>query len=123
MPEQRKQKFTSTPFFSSGTKLQSDSKGSGLAVDSEDIGKEAQKEENYVFPKSQESGRVTSLAQPRTASCRYGGRFQVLKAIQLMNLTVLLLYSAESSLKAVWNAQVGVEGWVCNFYPRRWSLA
>ncbi|XP_053841030.1 inaD-like protein isoform X2 [Vidua macroura] len=51
-----------------GTKLQSDSKGPELAVDSEAVGKEALKEENYVFPKSQESGRVTSLAQPRTAS-------------------------------------------------------
>ncbi|XP_053806396.1 inaD-like protein isoform X2 [Vidua chalybeata] len=51
-----------------GTKLQSDSKGPELAVDSEAVGKEALKEENYVFPKRQESGRVTTLAQPRTAS-------------------------------------------------------
>ncbi|XP_062353199.1 inaD-like protein [Cinclus cinclus] len=51
-----------------GTKLQSDSKGSELAVHSEAIGKEALKEENYGFPKNQESGRVTTLAQPRTAS-------------------------------------------------------
>ncbi|XP_066181473.1 inaD-like protein isoform X2 [Sylvia atricapilla] len=51
-----------------GTKLQSDSKGPELAADSEAIGKEALKEESYVFPKSQESGRVTTLAQPRTAS-------------------------------------------------------
>ncbi|XP_039928811.1 inaD-like protein isoform X1 [Hirundo rustica] len=48
-----------------GTKLQSDSKGAELAADSEAVGKE---EENYVFPKNQESGRVTTLAQPRTAS-------------------------------------------------------
>uniref|UniRef100_A0A8C3QMF1 PATJ crumbs cell polarity complex component n=1 Tax=Cyanoderma ruficeps TaxID=181631 RepID=A0A8C3QMF1_9PASS len=51
-----------------GTKLQSDSKGPELAADSEATGKEALKEENYVFSKSQESGRVTTLAQPRTAS-------------------------------------------------------
>ncbi|RLW05814.1 hypothetical protein DV515_00004673, partial [Chloebia gouldiae] len=51
-----------------GTKLQSDSKGLELAVDSEAVGKEALREENHVFPKSQESGRVTTLAQPRTAS-------------------------------------------------------
>ncbi|XP_066049037.1 inaD-like protein isoform X2 [Chamaea fasciata] len=51
-----------------GTKLQSDSKGRELAADSEATGKEALKEENYVFPKNQESGRVTTLAQPRTAS-------------------------------------------------------
>ncbi|RMC08751.1 hypothetical protein DUI87_15001 [Hirundo rustica rustica] len=50
-----------------GTKLQSDSKGAELAADSEAVGKE---EENYVFPKNQESGRVTTLAQPRTASGR-----------------------------------------------------
>ncbi|XP_068055020.1 inaD-like protein isoform X3 [Anomalospiza imberbis] len=53
-----------------GTKLQSDSKGPELAVDPEAVGKEALEEENYVFPKSQESGRVTTLAQPRTASSR-----------------------------------------------------
>ncbi|OWK58091.1 InaD-like protein [Lonchura striata] len=52
-----------------GTKLQSDSKGPELAVDSEAVGQEAPKEENYVFPKSQESSRITTSAQPRTASC------------------------------------------------------
>ncbi|XP_054141591.1 inaD-like protein [Melozone crissalis] len=52
----------------SGTKLQSDSKGAELAADSEAAGKEALKEESYVLPKSQESGRVTTLAQPRAAS-------------------------------------------------------
>ncbi|XP_030134421.4 inaD-like protein isoform X2 [Taeniopygia guttata] len=51
-----------------GTRLQSDSKGPELAVDSEAVGQKALKEENYVFPKSQESGRVTTSAQPRTAS-------------------------------------------------------
>ncbi|NXP88102.1 INADL protein, partial [Passerina amoena] len=60
--------LTSSPFFSSGTKLQSDSKGPELAADSEAVGKEALKEENSVLPKSQESGRVTTLAQPRAAS-------------------------------------------------------
>ncbi|TRZ20029.1 hypothetical protein HGM15179_007010 [Zosterops borbonicus] len=50
------------------TKLQSDSKGPELAADSEATGKEAPEEENYVFPKNQESGRVTTSAQPRTAS-------------------------------------------------------
>ncbi|XP_014726017.1 PREDICTED: inaD-like protein isoform X2 [Sturnus vulgaris] len=51
-----------------GTKVQSDSEGPELAVDSEATEKEALKEENYVFPKKQESERVTTLAQPRTAS-------------------------------------------------------
>ncbi|XP_063263015.1 inaD-like protein isoform X2 [Prinia subflava] len=51
-----------------GTKRQSDSKGPELAADSGAIGKEALKEENCVFPKNQESGRVTTSAQPRTAS-------------------------------------------------------
>ncbi|XP_016155622.1 PREDICTED: inaD-like protein [Ficedula albicollis] len=51
-----------------GTKFQSDSEGPELAVDSEAIGKEALKEENYVLPKGQGSGRVTTLAQPRRAS-------------------------------------------------------
>ncbi|XP_041886788.1 inaD-like protein isoform X1 [Corvus kubaryi] len=52
-----------------GAKLQSDSRGPGLTVDLEAIEKEALKEENYVFPKNKESERVTTLAQPRTASC------------------------------------------------------
>ncbi|NXS32365.1 INADL protein, partial [Pomatostomus ruficeps] len=52
-----------------GTKLQSDSRGPGLVVDLEATGKEALKEENYVFPKNQESGRVSTSAQPRAASC------------------------------------------------------
>lgn len=73
--------FTSFPFFSSETKVQGDSKGPELAADSEAVGKEALKEENYVLPKSQESGRVTTLAQPRAASGRYGGRFQVLEGL------------------------------------------
>ncbi|KAF4797247.1 PATJ, crumbs cell polarity complex component [Turdus rufiventris] len=51
-----------------GTKLQSDSKEPEPAADSDAIGKEALKEENYVLPKNQESGRATTLAQPRTAS-------------------------------------------------------
>lgn len=91
MPGQGKEKFTSPPFFSSGTKLQSDSKEPEPAVDSEAIGKEALKEENYVLPKNQESGRATTLAQPRTASGRYGGRLQVLKDINLIISAVLLL--------------------------------
>lgn len=96
MPGQRKQNSHLSPFFPSETKLQGDSKGPELAADSEATGKEAPEEENYVFPKNQESGRVTTSAQPRTASGRYGGRLQVLKDICLMILTVLLLYSAES---------------------------
>ncbi|XP_023788081.1 inaD-like protein isoform X3 [Cyanistes caeruleus] len=51
-----------------GTKLQRDSKGPELAVDSEATGKKTLKEEKYVFPKNQESGRVTTLAQARAAS-------------------------------------------------------
>ncbi|KAM7046812.1 inaD-like protein isoform 5-T6 [Acridotheres tristis] len=51
-----------------GTKVQSGSEGPELAVDSEAIEEEALKEENYVFPKKQESERVTTLAQPRPAS-------------------------------------------------------
>ncbi|NXJ94467.1 INADL protein, partial [Corythaixoides concolor] len=50
-----------------GTKLRIDSKGSGLAVDLEAIEKEELKGENYVFSKNMESGRVTTLVQPRTA--------------------------------------------------------
>lgn len=110
------------PFSSSGTQLQSDSKGPGLAVDLEAIEKEALKEENYVFSKNKESGRVTTLAQPRTASCRYGGRVQLLKDIQLIILTVLLLYSAESSLRLCGMLRQ-TQSQVCNFYPRRQSLA
>ncbi|KAJ7401566.1 hypothetical protein BTVI_94534 [Pitangus sulphuratus] len=52
-----------------GTKLQIDSKGPGLAVDLEAIEKEELKGENDVFSKNLESGRVTTLAQPRTVSC------------------------------------------------------
>ncbi|XP_050162264.1 inaD-like protein isoform X2 [Myiozetetes cayanensis] len=52
-----------------GTKLQIDSKGSGLAIDLEAIEKEELKGENDVFSKNLESGRVTTLAQPRTVSC------------------------------------------------------
>nr|XP_009686867.1 PREDICTED: inaD-like protein [Struthio camelus australis] len=51
-----------------GTKLRIDSKVPVLAVDLEAIEKEL-KEENYIFSKNQESGRVTTLPQPRTASC------------------------------------------------------
>ncbi|NWY61087.1 INADL protein, partial [Chionis minor] len=53
----------------SGTKLRIDSKGPGLAVDLEPIKKEELKGEDYVFSKNTESGRVTTLTQPRTASC------------------------------------------------------
>ncbi|NXQ83153.1 INADL protein, partial [Nyctibius grandis] len=52
-----------------GTKLQIDSKGHGLAVDLEAVEKEELKGEDYVFSKKQESGRVTTLTQPRTALC------------------------------------------------------
>ncbi|XP_051652276.1 inaD-like protein isoform X2 [Manacus candei] len=52
-----------------GTKLRIDSKGPGLAVDLEAIEKEELKGENDVFSKNLESGRVATLAQPRTASC------------------------------------------------------
>ncbi|NXI58019.1 INADL protein, partial [Chloroceryle aenea] len=52
-----------------GTKLQIDSKGPGLAVDLEPIEKEELKGEDYGFSKNPESGRVTTLAQPRTALC------------------------------------------------------
>ncbi|KAM6264092.1 inaD-like protein isoform 3-T7 [Spheniscus humboldti] len=51
------------------TKLWIDSKGPGLAVDLEGIEKEELKGEEYVFSKNPESGRVTTLAQPRTALC------------------------------------------------------
>ncbi|KFP56800.1 InaD-like, partial [Cathartes aura] len=53
-----------------GTKLQIDSKGPGLAVDLEAIEKEELKGEDYVVSKNPESGRVTTLAQPRTGLCR-----------------------------------------------------
>ncbi|KFO11676.1 InaD-like, partial [Balearica regulorum gibbericeps] len=52
-----------------GTKLRIDSKGPGLAVDLEAIEKEELKGEDCVFSKNPESRRVTTLAQPRTASC------------------------------------------------------
>ncbi|NXK26330.1 INADL protein, partial [Arenaria interpres] len=52
-----------------GTKLQIDSEGPGLAVDLEAIEKEELKEEDYGFSKNLESGRVTTLSQPRTALC------------------------------------------------------
>ncbi|KAK2543198.1 Inadl isoform A [Columba livia] len=52
-----------------GTKLCIDSKGPGLAVDLEAVEKEELKEEDDVFSKSVESGRVTTLAQPRTMLC------------------------------------------------------
>lgn len=88
-------------FSSSGTKLQIDSKGPGLAVDLEATEKEELKGEDYVFSKNLESGRVTTLAQPGTALYRYGEIFQVLEDFQLMILTVFLLYLADQSLKAV----------------------
>ncbi|NWR35949.1 INADL protein, partial [Tachuris rubrigastra] len=52
-----------------GTKLQIDSKGPGLPVDLEAMEKEELKGENDVFSKNLESGKITTLAQPRTASC------------------------------------------------------
>ncbi|XP_074953504.1 inaD-like protein isoform X2 [Phalacrocorax aristotelis] len=52
-----------------GTKLRIDSKGPGLAVDLEALEKEELKNEDYVFSKDLESGRLTTLAQPRTALC------------------------------------------------------
>ncbi|XP_009948905.1 PREDICTED: inaD-like protein, partial [Leptosomus discolor] len=52
-----------------GTKLQIDSKGPGLAVELEAIEKEELKGKDCVFSKNLESGRVTTLAQPRTALC------------------------------------------------------
>ncbi|XP_009701987.1 PREDICTED: inaD-like protein [Cariama cristata] len=51
------------------TKLWIDSKGPGLAVDLEAAEKEELKGEDYVFSKNPESGRQTTLAQPRTALC------------------------------------------------------
>ncbi|XP_009082318.1 PREDICTED: inaD-like protein, partial [Acanthisitta chloris] len=52
-----------------GTQLQIDSKGPGLAVDLEAIEKEDLKGENYVYSKRLKSGRVTTSAQSRMASC------------------------------------------------------
>ncbi|XP_054067564.1 inaD-like protein isoform X3 [Rissa tridactyla] len=52
-----------------GTKLQLDSKGPGLDVDLEAIEKEELKGEDYVYSKDLESGRVTTLSQPRTTLC------------------------------------------------------
>ncbi|NXN20821.1 INADL protein, partial [Nycticryphes semicollaris] len=49
-----------------GTKLRNDSEGPELAVDLEGIEKE---EEDYGFSKNLESGRVTTLTQPRKALC------------------------------------------------------
>ncbi|KFP91028.1 InaD-like, partial [Apaloderma vittatum] len=54
-----------------GTKLWIDSKEPGLPDDLESIEKEELKEEDYVLSKNLESGRVTTLAQPRAALCRY----------------------------------------------------
>ncbi|XP_025930240.1 inaD-like protein isoform X4 [Apteryx rowi] len=51
-----------------GTKLRIDSKVPVLAVDLEAIEKEL-KEENCIFSKNRESGRVTALPQPRTTLC------------------------------------------------------
>ncbi|XP_061325609.1 inaD-like protein isoform X1 [Pezoporus flaviventris] len=51
------------------TKLHVDSKGPGLAVDLEAIGKEELKGDDSVFSKNLESGRVTTLAHPRTPVC------------------------------------------------------
>ncbi|NXI66793.1 INADL protein, partial [Anseranas semipalmata] len=48
-----------------GTKLWVDSKVTGFAVDLEAIETEELKGEDYVFSSNQESGRVTTLAQPR----------------------------------------------------------
>ncbi|XP_009872131.1 PREDICTED: inaD-like protein, partial [Apaloderma vittatum] len=52
-----------------GTKLWIDSKEPGLPDDLESIEKEELKEEDYVLSKNLESGRVTTLAQPRAALC------------------------------------------------------
>ncbi|XP_040421789.1 inaD-like protein isoform X1 [Cygnus olor] len=51
-----------------GTKLWIDSKVTGLAVDLEAIEKEELKGEDFGFCNNQQSGRVTTLAQPRTVS-------------------------------------------------------
>ncbi|NXG59339.1 INADL protein, partial [Hemiprocne comata] len=50
-----------------GTKLQIDSKGHELSVDLDAVEKEELKREDYVFSKNEESGRVTTLTQSRTA--------------------------------------------------------
>lgn len=81
-------------FSSSDTKLHADSKGPGLAVDLEATEKEELKGNDSVFSKNLESGRVTTLAHPRTLVCRYEERFQVLEDFLLMILTVFLLYLA-----------------------------
>ncbi|NXG47859.1 INADL protein, partial [Psilopogon haemacephalus] len=52
-----------------GAKLQTGSKRPGLVDDLEDIDKEELKREDDVFSKNLESGRRTTLSQPRTASC------------------------------------------------------
>ncbi|KAJ7427673.1 PATJ, crumbs cell polarity complex component [Willisornis vidua] len=52
-----------------GTKLRVDSEGPGLAVGLEAVEKEELKGENDVFSKNLGSGRITTSAQPRTASC------------------------------------------------------
>ncbi|NXW46301.1 INADL protein, partial [Nyctiprogne leucopyga] len=51
-----------------GTKLQIDSKGHRLAADLEAVETE-ELEGDYVFSKNQESGKVTTLTQSRTALC------------------------------------------------------
>ncbi|NXU59041.1 INADL protein, partial [Turnix velox] len=51
------------------TKLHVDSKGPGLAVDLEAVEKEELKGEDYVSSRNLESGRVTTLAQTKTALC------------------------------------------------------
>ncbi|KFQ36221.1 InaD-like, partial [Mesitornis unicolor] len=48
-----------------GTRLWVDPEGPGLAVDLEAVEKEELKGEDYVFPKKQECGRVTTSAQSR----------------------------------------------------------
>ncbi|XP_064003102.1 LOW QUALITY PROTEIN: inaD-like protein [Pogoniulus pusillus] len=52
-----------------GTELQTASKRPGLVDDLEAIDKEELKGEDDAFSKNLESGRRTTLAQPRTASC------------------------------------------------------
>ncbi|XP_067996855.1 inaD-like protein isoform X2 [Melanerpes formicivorus] len=52
-----------------GIKIQTDSKRSGLVDDLEAIEKEELKGEDDGFSKNLESGRVNTLAQPRTALC------------------------------------------------------
>ncbi|NWW89608.1 INADL protein, partial [Rhynochetos jubatus] len=52
-----------------GAKLRIVSKGCGLAVDLEAVEKEDLKGEDYVFSKNTASGRLTTVAQSRTALC------------------------------------------------------